>query len=165
MGRAPKLRNASSASVNATPVFAVALDMCGVGTDCLLAPPPHRAGCSLTLPVLVNLGHGEEGKGSEDDVKEEEESEEEEEDDDDARPQSEKRKKNNWNNWNTKSLSSGPTVNIATPISVQVTLLPAFARSGQKRRSRAGSPGASRLSRKGRALGHIPAPRAVLTTP
>ena len=125
MGRAPKLRNASSASVNATPVFAVALDMCGVGTDCLLAPPPHRAGCSLTLPVLVNLGHGEEGEGSEDDEKEEEEYEEEEEDDD-ARPQSEK------NNRNTRSISSGPRVSIATPISIQVTVLQAFTRSSNE---------------------------------
>jgi hypothetical protein len=31
MGRAPKLRSASSASVNATQVVAVALDMCDVG--------------------------------------------------------------------------------------------------------------------------------------
>ena len=72
--------------------------------------------------MLVNLGHGEEGEGSEDDEKEEEEYEEEEEDDD-ARPQSEK------NNRNTRSISSGPRVSIATPISIQVTVLQAFTRS------------------------------------
>jgi hypothetical protein len=79
MGRAPKLRSASSASVNAAPVFTVvALDMSDVGTDCKLAPPPHKADCSLTLLVLVSLGHGEEGEGSEDDEKEDGEKEERE---------------------------------------------------------------------------------------
>ena len=84
MGRAPRLRSASSASVNATPVFAVALDMCGVDTGCLLAPPPHNASCTLLLTVPVSLGHGEEGEGSEDDEKEDgekEEREQEEEED------------------------------------------------------------------------------------
>jgi hypothetical protein len=136
MGRAPKLRSASSASDNAAPVFTdVALDMSDVGTVCKLAPPPHKADCSLTLLVL-----GEEGGGSEDDEREEEEEEEEEKDDDeeedeeedddeeddDARPRSEK---SSWNNWNNKSISCGPTVSIATPISIQVALLPAFAGS------------------------------------
>ena len=73
MGRAPKLRSASSASDNAAPVFTVvALDMSDVSTDCELAPPPHRVDCSLTLLVLVTLRRGEEGGGSEDDEKEEE---------------------------------------------------------------------------------------------
>jgi hypothetical protein len=136
MGRAPKLRSASSASVSAAQVFTVvALDMSDVGAGCELAPPPHKADCSLPLLVLVNTGRGEEGEGSEDDEREEEEEEEneeeeeeceEEEEDDDARPRSEK---SSWNNWNNKSISCGPTVSIATPISIQVALLPAFAGS------------------------------------
>jgi hypothetical protein len=167
MGRAPKLRSASSASVNATLVFAVALDMSDVGTGCELAPPPHRADCSLTLLVLVNTGRGEEGEGSEDDEREEEEEEEEEEDDDDdARPRSEK---SSWNNWNNKSISCGPTVSIATPISIQVALLSALAGSSlefvkaelpqpcesQERCSRAGSPGASRTNAAAHAGGPV----------
>ena len=86
MGRAPKLRSASSASVSATPVFAVALDMSDVGTGCELAPPPHKADCTLTLLVLVNLDRGEEGEGSEDDEKEDGEKEEREQDEEEEGP-------------------------------------------------------------------------------
>ena len=60
--------------------------MSDVGTGCELAPPPHKADCTLTLLVLVNLDRGEEGEGSEDDEKEDGEKEEREQEEEEEDP-------------------------------------------------------------------------------